>query len=852
MALQQDEHGFLVGETIQDIKRANKNTALLLKEVREIKKMLGSKPSDTQPRPVNPPAPPAQASNSESINGEQQSNTRHNRSRNTGNESSGEAGNHGSQNLGLQNSDTPSANSANTQNNIPPTDNSSPSVSPAPLSADNQELNAHSEARARDSRGRFLSNNEGTTDAGESAGGGGRIRNSRGQFSGNGLDKDTKDGGNESRLGGMFDGLGDRITAALDTQGLEEVDPTVKAFQETVEPLAKGYQFLFGSGNKQDKPMIGWLKKIFSTLKKTEKNTSENSGGGDSGFSLMGLIQGVATAAIAGWGLFTKDGGKFFEGLKANFIDPVVDSIGGWLKESAGYNKAVDWTSENIVAPVMGVINDPGQALIDLINNVGQLTIDALGVISGVFIDLSNAVGQSVINGWGAFTEWLAGAIMPMLTAGWNQIVAVGASAFDWFIKKFEPVANFAKSIFGFVGDKFDAVMKFAGEVFTSFSTFMKDKFGIDIPAAIDTVSNKAKELAQPAIDQADKAKQAVTDFAESAKKSATEATDTVKGFTAKMWDSAKGIGSAVVGGIGDVAGKIGNAIVSSANASEGNTSVAKVSEKQSDMMKGVYSSFTNAGFSEDQAKALTAEVGRENAYNPKNVFGSHTDAANGATNTGFFSWQGIRSTALKKRLAEKGLLDSSGNIVRSQEALNEQAKFAKEEMESGQYKGLGNFMDNKNVDSETAAKQLGKGYIKWAYGQDTLRSGAKFDWRSHDNRRAGYYNKLNTLVGSVGREKENLSVISQQNTAATAEQIAAAAPKSTSVAPQTVSVSNPSPSMPSMPRVPKIAESTPTIMPLTGGDSRGTPMPIMVSDIGQGLPDRSLAHIAQGGIGGI
>ena len=57
--------------------------------------------------------------------------------------------------------------------------------------------------------------------------------------------------------------------------------------------------------------------------------------------------------------------------------------------------------------------------------------------------------------------------------------------------------------------------------------------------------------------------------------------------------------------------------------------------------IKKVYSAFIKAGFSPNQAKALTAEVGRENAYQSKYIFGHHTDMANSADNLGFFSWQG-------------------------------------------------------------------------------------------------------------------------------------------------------------------------------------------------------------------
>jgi tape measure domain-containing protein len=174
------------------------------------------------------------------------------------------------------------------------------------------------------------------------------------------------------------------------------------------------------------------------------------------------------------------------------------------------------------------------------------------------------------------------------------------------------------------------------------------------------------------------------------------------------------------------------------------------------DMMLGVFSAFQNAGFSANQAKALSAEVGRENDFNPRNVFGSHTDAANGATNTGFFSWQGSRSTELRQSLTEKGLM-KDGKIEFSQESLNAMAAFAKAEMESGKYKGSSSFLANKNIGSEDAANQLGHGYIKWAMGQNVLKNGESFDWKKHDAKRAGYYNQIDALSGGSGGDIKQL-----------------------------------------------------------------------------------------------
>ena len=50
---------------------------------------------------------------------------------------------------------------------------------------------------------------------------------------------------------------------------------------------------------------------------------------------------------------------------------------------------------------------------------------------------------------------------------------------------------------------------------------------------------------------------------------------------------------------------------------------------KKNDLMKGVYQSFLNAGLSPQQAAVFSAEVGRENDFNPKYIFGSHGDKAN-------------------------------------------------------------------------------------------------------------------------------------------------------------------------------------------------------------------------------
>ena len=101
------------------------------------------------------------------------------------------------------------------------------------------------------------------------------------------------------------------------------------------------------------------------------------------------------------------------------------------------------------------------------------------------------------------------------------------------------------------------------------------------------------------------------------------------------------------------------------------------------DIIGNVYKSFLKAGFSPKQAKALTAEVGRENNFNSKYVYGSHQDAANNKTNVGFFSWQGERGKELINNLKNKGLYKNN-RIVESQEALDEMVSLRGSDLRRG------------------------------------------------------------------------------------------------------------------------------------------------------------------------
>ena len=142
-----------------------------------------------------------------------------------------------------------------------------------------------------------------------------------------------------------------------------------------------------------------------------------------------------------------------------------------------------------------------------------------------------------------------------------------------------------------------------------------------------------------------------------------------------------------------------------------------------------VFDSFKAAGFSDAQARALTAEINRENVFNPVHLFGTHTDAANRATNVGMLSWQGDRADRLMSFMADRGLIDPAGRIVPGQDALNAQAEYLRWEMENdpSYARTRETFLSNPDIDPETAHDILGKNFIRWRIDDPKYR-GSGFD----------------------------------------------------------------------------------------------------------------------------
>ena len=151
-----------------------------------------------------------------------------------------------------------------------------------------------------------------------------------------------------------------------------------------------------------------------------------------------------------------------------------------------------------------------------------------------------------------------------------------------------------------------------------------------------------------------------------------------------------------------------------------------------------IYASLREHGLSAQQARIMTAEIGRENSFNPDFLFGSHTDPKNGATNVGLISWQGIRAKKLIAELTAKGLY-KNGKITRSKASLDEMVKYMLSEISNNPAysKTKKEFLDNPNVAYDKGNKILGDNYIIWRQDDPKYKSG-------HDRRDAFFKQTAN------------------------------------------------------------------------------------------------------------
>lgn len=212
-----------------------------------------------------------------------------------------------------------------------------------------------------------------------------------------------------------------------------------------------------------------------------------------------------------------------------------------------------------------------------------------------------------------------------------------------------------------------------------------------------------------------------------------------------------KEVGKSAVAGANAVAGSIMNGVRSAWDGAKEVASnvVATMTGSQKEWQMKVYQAFKKAGFSEQQSRILTAEIGRENSYNPKIMFGGHADPHSGK-NLGMLSWQGARTPKLVAFLSQAGVLDKAGNMIPSQAALDAQAKFIMWEMNNTHKKASAEFLGNPNIEYAKGAYIVGKKYILWRIDDPKYGPGGK-------KNRDGFYNMLVKQLGGTAAKTEEV-----------------------------------------------------------------------------------------------
>ncbi|WP_183114733.1 tape measure protein [Moraxella catarrhalis] len=176
----------------------------------------------------------------------------------------------------------------------------------------------------------------------------------------------------------------------------------------------------------------------------------------------------------------------------------------------------------------------------------------------------------------------------------------------------------------------------------------------------------------------------------------------------------------------------------------------------QNGRMFMVYTAAKSAGFSDEQARQLTAQVGRENDYRTEHLFGAHRDANNGLKNIGMISWQGDRAKKLWRELEQQGFI-KKGKIVQTQEALNYQAKFLAREMANDpEYaRTRHDFMQNPNPEYNVGMGALNDNFIRWD-------SAGKNAVPRHEKQK-NYYEQISNLTKNFVEETQNQAELLEQ-----------------------------------------------------------------------------------------
>ncbi|OQK16738.1 hypothetical protein AU255_02185 [Methyloprofundus sedimenti] len=340
-------------------------------------------------------------------------------------------------------------------------------ITPNARSSQMQRTRAASEpSRARDANGRFRSSGALQNSLGS--------RDNKGRFTSNNTQKNER----KSFINGLADKLGSTISTA---NGMDSIDPSVKAFNEVAQPLSRSFQVSYGQKSEHRK--LAWFEKIFKsinlfrkqegesskattkTLEDIEENTLNRSGGGSSlpGKSLLGFAPKLLKKIPLLGALLTGVGSIF--GISNT-------------EDSDLSRREKDRKNGSSLGGATGTVG-------------GMLAGAKLGAMAGSFAGPVGAVIGSVVGGaTGMFFGDQAGQIIGESIGGWvnslrdYDIPGKIVGTWDAVSKEFLGIWESIKT----------ETLRWFFDRKEAANNFIKEKTGVDVKKDLAEASNKLKD----------------------------------------------------------------------------------------------------------------------------------------------------------------------------------------------------------------------------------------------------------------------------------------------------------------------------------------------------------------------
>ncbi|MCM1128934.1 MAG: hypothetical protein NC211_03525 [Alistipes senegalensis] len=419
-------------------------------------------------------------------------------------------------------------------------------------------------------------------------------RDNKGRFTGNGKSGSTSNG-RSSDYGGVYDdgesfvrSISGRIAESVKegVAGVEEADPAVKAVNEVAKPLMRGYDLLLG-GSPQ-KRQESWLRKIFRSLtgfrkeegafnkiaakrlKSIDEKPDEKEGGGGlfgtlgklfSNIPFIGRLFSFGAAGGAGMrlGSLLKMGnlgraGRLFKRI------PLLGS----LLNAAG--TALDLYQSENSDTLSRAQKDrrAGKSLGSFAGNVGGMLVGAkLGSMVGTFAGpIGTAIGGFLGGAVGMFLGDTAGEIIggkvgelvsyirdsgipDRIMAAWNEVKIVALGTFDWIESGWSTVVSGVKQAWKDTTVTFKEVGESLSEAWNGVIEPIRN--GLNAVASVITGAYEFLKTL-PVIGSAIRAAEAAAKkAAEAASELKGKAVEKVKEGTGKAWEATKTVAAKVV-----------------------------------------------------------------------------------------------------------------------------------------------------------------------------------------------------------------------------------------------------------------------------------------------------------------